>query len=94
MIAVQDRADTRAAGPMDGLDQPSTACPSAALLPSSSRTMIKHDPVQRARRVRKVTGSAALLDDEASDKLLLDSGTPPGRRRATVARRKLCGGVY
>ena len=43
--------------------------------------------------MRNLTGDAALLEDEASDKLLLDSGTPHRVRRATVTRRKLCGGV-
>ena len=43
--------------------------------------------------MRNLTGDAALLEDEASYKLLLDSGTPHQVRRATVTLRKLCGGV-
>ena len=43
--------------------------------------------------MRNLTGDAALLEDEASDKLLLDSRTPHRVRRATVTLRKLCGGV-
>ena len=38
-------------------------------------------PVQRS--VRNVAGDAALLEVEASDKLLLDSRTPQEVRRAT-----------
>ena len=38
-------------------------------------------------------GDAALLEDEASYKLLLDSGTDHRVVRATVTLRKLCGGV-
>ena len=45
------------------------------------------------RSVRNLTGDAALLEDEAAHKLLLDSGTDHRVVRATVARRKLCGGV-
>ena len=45
-------------------------------------------PVQRS--VRKVTGAAALLDDEAADKLLLDSRTPQEVRRATTTHYKSC----
>ena len=48
-------------------------------------------PVQRS--ACNQSGDAALLDDEASDKLLLDSRTPQEVRRATVTLRKLCGGV-
>ena len=48
-------------------------------------------PVQRS--VRYITGDAALLDDEAADKLLVVCGTPPGGRRATNNHHKLCGGV-
>ena len=48
-------------------------------------------PVQRS--VCPVTGDAALLEDEAAHKLLVDSCTPPGRRRARINRHKLCGGV-
>ena len=40
-------------------------------------------PVQRS--VRYVTGSAALLDDEAADKLLVVSGTDHRVVRATHA---------
>ena len=48
-------------------------------------------PVQRSESDQ--SGDAALLEDEASDKLLLDSRTPHRVRRATVTLRKLCGGV-
>ena len=48
-------------------------------------------PVRRS--VRNLTGDAALLDDEAADKLLLDSRTLHRVDRATVTLRKLCGGV-
>ena len=43
--------------------------------------------------MRNLTGDAALLEVGASDKLLLDSGTARRPGRATVTRRKLCGGV-
>ena len=48
-------------------------------------------PVQRS--ACNVTGAAALLEVEASDKLLLDSGMVHRVDHATVTRRKLCGGV-
>ena len=48
-------------------------------------------PVRRS--VCNLAGSAALLEDEAAHKLLVDSRTPPGRRRARINRHKLCGGV-
>ena len=49
-------------------------------------------PVQRS--VRYATRDAALLDNEAADKLLVDSRTDHRVVRATVTRRKLCGGAY
>ena len=48
-------------------------------------------PVQRS--ACSVTGDAALLEVEGTDKLLLDSGTAQRPGRATVTRYKLCGGV-
>ena len=48
-------------------------------------------PVRRS--VCNVTGDAALLEDEASYKLLLDSDMVHRVDRVTVTRRKLCGGV-
>ena len=48
-------------------------------------------PVRRS--VCNLAGEAALLDDEAADKLLVVCGKPRRPGRATVTRRKLCGGV-
>ena len=48
-------------------------------------------PVQRS--VCPLTGDAALLEDEAAHKLLVDSHTPHRMRRVRINRHKLCGGV-
>ena len=48
-------------------------------------------PVQRS--VCPLTGDAALLEDEAAHKLLVDACTPQEVRRARINRHKLCGGV-
>ena len=49
-------------------------------------------PVQRS--ACNLTGDAALLDDEGTDKLLLDSRTARRPGRATVTRRKLCAEAF
>ena len=91
MIVVRGGADTCMAGLVAVLDREDTAGTTAAP-PRCGRSKIHSMyPVQRS--VRSATGAAPLLEDEASDKLLLDSRTPPRGRRATVTRRKLCGGV-
>ena len=48
-------------------------------------------PVQRS--VCNLTGAAALIEDEAAHKLLVDARTPHRVRRARINRHKLCGGV-
>ena len=48
-------------------------------------------PVQRS--VCNLAGSAALLEDEAAHKLLVDARTVHRVDRARINRHKLCGGV-
>ena len=49
-------------------------------------------PVRRS--VCNLTGDAALLEDEAAHKLLVDACNPRRPGRARINRHKLCGGVY
>ena len=90
MIAVRGRGEASRVGPAAELDQPSSAGPFAAL-PGSETSMSVVYPARCEKS--NLTGDAALLEVEGTGWLLLDSRTPRRPGRATVTRRKLCGGV-